>query len=71
MFLKILQNSQQNICARVPFLKRDSGADVFLSNLRNFQEQLFLQNTSDDCFCEGKEAAAHNGKTSFTKNLEK
>ena len=30
--------------------KRDSGTDVFLLILRNFQEHLFLQNTSGGCF---------------------
>ena len=48
-FLEILQNSQGNTCARVPFLikqhvevcnfikKRDSGTGVFLRILPNFQ----------------------------------
>ena len=31
-------------------LKRDSITGVFLRNQRNFQEQLFLQNTFGDCF---------------------
>ena len=30
MFLEILQNSQENTCARVSFLKRGSGTCVFL-----------------------------------------
>ena len=30
-------------------LKRDSNIDVFLWNLRNFSEHLFLQNTSAGC----------------------
>ena len=32
-------------------LKRNSNAGVFLWILRNFEEQLFLQNTSGGCFC--------------------
>ena len=45
MFLKILENSQGNTCARDYFyLKRDSGTDVFLWSLQN------LQNTSVGCF---------------------
>ena len=31
-------------------LKRDSNTGVFLRNLQNFYEHLFLQNTSIDCF---------------------
>ena len=62
MFLKFLQNSQENTCARVSFLKklqvlglqlyqkRDYGTSVFLWILWDFQEQLFLKNTSDGCF---------------------
>ena len=43
VFLKILQNSQKNICARVcNFVKkRVSDINVFLWILRNFQEQPF------------------------------
>ena len=52
LFLKILQISQENNCARVSFLiklqasglqlyyKRDSGTGVLLWNLRNFEEHL-------------------------------
>ena len=32
-------------------LKGDSKTDVYLWNLRNFFEHLFLQNTSSGCFC--------------------
>ena len=32
-------------------LKRDSNTDVFLYIIQNFNEHLFLQNTSDGCFC--------------------
>ena len=35
VFLEISQNSQENTCARVPFL-RDSGTSVFLWILRDF-----------------------------------
>ena len=54
MFLNILQNSQENTCARVSFLikletsglqlywKRDSGTGIFLWILQNFWEQLFF-----------------------------
>ena len=52
VFLKFLQNSEENTCARVSFRqicgpvalwKRDSGADVFLWIFRNFQEHLFYR----------------------------
>ena len=33
-------------------LKRDSNTSVFLWNLRNFQEYLFLQNASGGCLCD-------------------
>ena len=58
VFLEILQNSQENTCARVSFLielqpwdlqlcqKRDSGTGVFLWILWNFLKAPFLQNTS-------------------------
>ena len=54
LFLKISQNSQENTCARVSFLiklglqlyiKRDSGAGVFLWILRNL-EHLFSESNS-------------------------
>ena len=32
-------------------LKRDSSTSAFLSNFRNYSENLFLQNTSGGCFC--------------------
>ena len=32
-------------------LKRDSNIGVFLQNLRDFYENLFLQNNSSGCFC--------------------
>ena len=46
MFLKFLQNSQENTCAIVSedcyiIYKRDSGTDVFLYILRNLKEHLF------------------------------
>ena len=54
MFLKISQNSQKNVCARVclffnkvvdlrpaTLLKRDPGTGIFLWILRNFSENLF------------------------------
>ena len=55
MFLKISQNWHENTCARVSFLIKFvlvlfSGTGVFLWILRNFQEHLFLQNTSGGCF---------------------
>ena len=55
MFLKIWQNSQENTCARVSFLiklqawslqlylKKYSGANVFLWILRKFQEHIFYR----------------------------
>ena len=52
VFLKFLQNSQENTCARVSLWqscgpaalwKRDSGAGVFLWIFRNFQEHLFYR----------------------------
>ena len=39
VFLEILQNSQENACARVPFL-------IKLQVSRNVSEYLFLQDTS-------------------------
>ena len=47
VFLEILQNSQENICARVSFLIM---LHVFLWILRNFKNTFFLQNASSDCF---------------------
>ena len=53
MFLRILQHSQENTCARVSFLiklqalcfnKKDSGTGVFLWMLWNFSEHLFQRN---------------------------
>ena len=42
MFLEVLQNSQENTCARVSFIKKETPAQVFSSEfLRNFQEHLF------------------------------
>ena len=50
--LEILQNSQENICARASFLKKlQAGTGVFLWILRNFYVQVFLQDTSSGCFC--------------------
>ena len=52
VFLKFLQNSEENtrvrvsfrqICGPVALWKRDSGADVFLWIFRNFQEHLFYR----------------------------
>ena len=50
VFLKILQNSQENTYARVSFLKRDSGTGVFLWILQNFQEHFFYRTPLDNCF---------------------
>ena len=51
VFLEISQNSQENTCARVFFNKvTGQGTGVFLWILGNFQEHLFLQNTSGGCF---------------------
>ena len=63
MLIEILQYSLENICVGVFFLiklhdlrpatlfKRDFNTGVFLWILRNFYEQLFLQNASGGCFC--------------------
>ena len=63
VFLLISQNSQKNTCARVSSLikfqtrglqlyqKRGSGTAVFLWILQSFWKHLFLENTSDGCFC--------------------
>ena len=62
VFLEISPNLQENTCARDSFLiklqapglqlyqKRATGTRVFLLILRNFQEHLFLKNTSGGCF---------------------
>ena len=62
VLLKILQNSQENTCARLSFSiklqalflqlygKRDSGTGVFLWILRNFKKHLFYRTLLDDCF---------------------
>ena len=52
MFLKIWQNSQENTCANVSFLKKlqVSGTGVFLWISWNFWEQLFCRIPPDDCF---------------------
>ena len=49
MFLEILQNSQENTCARVSFLK-DSDTGVFLWTLRNFYEHTFYKTPLGHCF---------------------
>ena len=57
LFLNVSQSFLDNICVRVSFLiklhgsAQDSGAGVFPWVLRNFQEHLFLQNTTNGCFC--------------------
>ena len=60
--LKILQYSQENNCVGVSFLikmqtfrsttllKEDSNADVFLTILRKFEEQLFWRTYLNGCF---------------------
>ena len=62
VFLEISPNLQENTCARDSFLiklqapglqlyqKRATGTRVFLLILRDFQEHLFLKNTSGGCF---------------------
>ena len=64
MFLKILQNSQENTCAKVSFLiklqapnlqfylKKDSSAGVFPWILRDFYKYLFCRTYANDCFCD-------------------
>ena len=59
-FLEISQNSQENICRRVPFLiklqswglqlyqKLDSDSGVFLQILRNFQKHFFYKRSPAD-----------------------
>ena len=54
LFLKISQNSQENTCARVPFLiliKNDSGTGIFLWISGNFQEHLYYATPPNDYFC--------------------
>ena len=51
MFLKILQNSQENTCPRGSFLiklqaEADSGTGIFLVNFAKFLSWTFLQSTS-------------------------
>ena len=52
IFLEILQNSQENNCARVSFLLKlqASGTDVFQRILQNFLEHLFYRTSPGDCF---------------------
>ena len=60
VFLEIWQNSQESTCARVSFLiklqacnliEKETLAHVFpYKFLQNFEEHLFLQNTSGGCF---------------------
>ena len=63
MFLKILQYSQENTCARVSFLIKlqasgpllYSKSDIFRWIVQNFQKYFFLQNSSGRLllnFCE-------------------
>ena len=52
IFLKISQNSRKKTLMQSLFSKvekKDSGTSVFLWILRNFQEHIFLWNTSDGC----------------------
>ena len=41
----------KHLCLSLFFIKKDSGTDVFQSIFQNFQEHLFLFNTSGGCFC--------------------
>ena len=60
VFLEIWQNSQESTCDRASFLiklqacnfiEKEILAHVFSYEfLRNFEEHLFLQNTSGGCF---------------------
>ena len=49
-FLKFLQNSQENTCARVSFLmldyKKETLEPVFSCEFKKFFKNTFLQNTS-------------------------
>ena len=56
LVLENFANSQENTCAWWAsglqlYWKRDSSRGVFLWILQNFQEHLFLKNTSGGCFC--------------------
>ena len=51
MFLEISQNSQENTCARVSFLKRRLRHRCFSVNFEKFLGTLFLQNTSGGWCC--------------------
>ena len=60
MFLVISQNSQENTCARAPFLIKlqaiekgnsDTGEHLWNTFEAPIWEHLFLQNSSGDCFC--------------------
>ena len=59
MFWKTSQFSHENTCEGVSFIKveyqqpdykRDSNTDIFLRNLRNFQEHLYSKASVNDCF---------------------
>ena len=59
VFLKFLQNSQENTCARASFLiklpvckfiKNEILAQVFSLNFANFLEHPFYRTLPDDCF---------------------
>ena len=56
VFLKISQNLQENLCARVSgfwlvLLKERLRQRRFPMNFAKFLKHLFLQNTSSGCFC--------------------
>ena len=63
ILIKISQYSQENTCTRVSFSvkllasasnfikRRDSGADILLYILQNFQEHLFCRVSANDWFC--------------------
>ena len=59
VFLEILQNSQENTCARGSFLitlqawscNFISGTGVLLWILRNFKQHIFYRTPPGDCFC--------------------
>ena len=46
MLLKLSQNSQENTCARVNFIWKETLAQVFLCEFCEISENTFLQNTS-------------------------
>ena len=52
VFLEISQNSPEKICAGVSISIKLNGTGVFLWNLRNFLENLFLQKVPGGCFYE-------------------